>query len=490
MSPRTPHPAPGTSKGALALVLHSHMPYVEGFGTWPFGEEWLWEAVATVYLPLLEVVRGHAVSVGLTPVLCDQLETLTGAAGERFLEFVREIRGAVHEMDGRELEERGEPVLAAEVRRAAGDYKRAEHQFTVLGGDLMRAFRQTPGIELWTSSATHAVLPLVATEPGRELQVSAGAAAHERRFGAWSGGFWLPECAYEPGLERELAQYGARCFCVDQTAALGLGSLDQLEPVATEAGPLAVPIDWQTIELIWSDSGYPSDPVYRDYHGRTTHDLRPWNNGGEPYDHDAALAQARRHAREFLARVETRLEAYRAERGRPGLLCCALDTELLGHWWYEGPEFLRELLGCAVEHGVDLVTLPDALERFEAVERPLSASTWGEGKDLRTWDSPQVADLLFDARAAELRTVAAAARCSAPGGPALERAARELLAAQASDWSFAITRSSAGDYPRERVHGHLAELEAALAALNGGPEPEPAVHNLAPELDLSPLLAP
>ena len=466
------------------------MPYVEGFGTWPFGEEWLWEAVATVYLPLLEVVRGHAVSVGLTPVLCDQLETLTGDAGERFLGFVRDTRGAVHEMDSRELEERGEEGLAAEVRRAAGDYKQAEHLFTVLGGDLLGAFRGTPGIELWTSSATHAVLPLVATEPGRELQVSAGTAAHERRFGSWSGGFWLPECAYEPGLERELAQYGARCFCVDQTEALGLGSLDQLEPVTTEAGPVAVPIDWQTIELIWSDRGYPSDPVYRDYHGRTTHDLRPWNNGGKPYYHEAALAQARRHARQFLDHVEARLGACRAERGRAGLLCCALDTELLGHWWYEGPEFLREVLERAEEHGVELVTLPAALERFEAVERPLAASTWGEGKDLRTWDSPVVADLLFDTRAAELHTVAAAARCNAPGGPALERAARELLAAQASDWAFSITRSSAADYPHERLRGHLAELEAALVALNGGAEPQPVVHNLAPELDLSPLLAP
>jgi 1,4-alpha-glucan branching enzyme len=122
------------------------MPYVEGFGTWPFGEEWLWEAVATVYLPLLEVVRGQPVSVGLTPVLCDQLETLTGDAGQRFLEFVREIRGAVHEMDSRELEERGEAGLAAELRRAAGDYKRAEHLFTVLGGNLLRAFRDTRGI--------------------------------------------------------------------------------------------------------------------------------------------------------------------------------------------------------------------------------------------------------------------------------------------------------------------------------------------------------
>ena len=45
------------SDGRLAIVLHSHLPYVEGFGTWPFGEEWLWEAIATSYLPLLDVLR-------------------------------------------------------------------------------------------------------------------------------------------------------------------------------------------------------------------------------------------------------------------------------------------------------------------------------------------------------------------------------------------------------------------------------------------------
>ena len=42
--------------GRLSIVLHTHMPYVEGFGTWPFGEEWLWEAMATSYLPLLDVL--------------------------------------------------------------------------------------------------------------------------------------------------------------------------------------------------------------------------------------------------------------------------------------------------------------------------------------------------------------------------------------------------------------------------------------------------
>jgi len=474
-------------RGALALVLHSHMPYVEGFGSWPFGEEWLWEALATVYLPLLELLRDRPVTVGLTPVLCDQLELLSGEAGERFLGFLRDIRAPIHDMDARALEEGGEPGLAAEVRRAAGDYTRADQAFEAIGGDVIGALRALPGVELWASAATHAVLPLVATDPGRRLQIGTGIASHERRFGHFAGGFWLPECAYEPGIERDLAEHGVRCFCVDQTKTLGLGSPDQLEPVASAAGPLAVPIDWQTVELIWGPNGYPAHGAYRDYHGRTTHDLKPWSNSGAPYDHAAALALAEEHAAAFIARVAARLDSYEAERGRPGLVCCALDTELIGHWWYEGPAFLQHALVEAERLGVDLVTLPEGLARFQPVERELEPSSWGVEKDLRTWDSPRVAELAFSTRAAELRTLAAAAL--APHSPALERAARELLAAQASDWAFITTHELAADYPVKRVHGHLAELNAALGSLESGAA-DPKLRGLAPDLDLSALSAP
>jgi len=477
-------------RGSLAMVLHSHMPYVEGFGTWPFGEEWLWEAVATVYLPLLEVLRDKPVTLGLTPVLCDQLETLTGEPGDRFTSFLRDIRAPIHDEDASGLEQSGEPGLAAEVRRAAGDYARADEAFSSLGGDVLGALGAL-GVELWTSAATHAVLPLVATEPGRQLQISAGVASHERRFGGWGGGFWLPECAYEPGLERELAELGTRCFCVDQTNARGLGSLDQLEPMATEAGPVAVPIDWQTIELIWGPNSYPGHDTYRDYHGRTIHDLKPWNNGGGSYEHEAALGLAKEHAHQFVRHVAARLDAYERERGRPGLVCCALDTELIGHWWYEGPAFLAEVLDLCDGEGVELVTLPEALDAFEPVEgRELEPSSWGRRKDLSTWDSPKVAELAFAARAAELATLAAASR-GGVAGPALERAVRELLAVQSSDWAFLTTYELAGDYPQQRVDGHLAELHAALAALTGSrAEPEAELRNLAPKLDLSPLVAP
>jgi len=467
--------------GALALVLHSHMPYVEGFGTWPFGEEWLWEAVACVYLPLLDVLDGAPITLGLTPVLCDQLEAMRGEAGDRYLRFLRDIRAPIHAEDSAGLDDAGEPRLAAEVRRAAGDYTRAERAFEERGRDLVAAFGALDGVELWTSAATHGLLPLMATDAGVRLQVGTGTAAHLRRFGDWGGGFWLPECAYVPGLERELADHGVRAFCVDQT---GVDGFDHPPPVATGAGPVAVPIDWGTVQLVWNDeSGYPAHGTYRNYWGRTVHDLKPWSNAGEPYERDAALELAGEHARDFVRRAAERIAG-------GGLLCCALDTELLGHWWYEGLDWLGAVFREAEAQGVPLVTVSEGLELVEPKPRPLAPSTWGTGKDFTTWDAPAVAELAFDTRAAELRTVAAVATHGAPHD-ALERAARELLALQASDWAFMVTRKLAADYPDERMRLHAGSLDAALAALtDSAAAPDPALRGLAPDLDLSPLTTP
>jgi 1,4-alpha-glucan branching enzyme len=468
--------------GALALVLHSHMPYVEGFGTWPFGEEWLWEAVACVYLPLLDVLEGSPVTVGLTPVLCDQFEAMRGPAGERYLRFLREIRTAIHAEDAHGLDRGGEHGLAAEVRRAGGDYVAADAAFERRGRDLVRAFDALQGVELWTSAATHPVLPLLATDAGRRLQLATGTGAHLRRFGAWRGGFWLPECAYSPGLERELADHGVRAFCCDQTNVEGF---DHLRPVATEAGPVAVPIDWATTGLVWNErEGYPAHGTYRDYHRRTVHDLKPWNNAGGIYDRPAAEALAREHARDFVRRAGERLE-------RGGLLCCALDTELLGHWWYEGPLWLAAVLEEAPRAGLQLVTVSEGLELVAPARGiALATSSWGTDKDLSTWDSPGVSEFAFGARHAELRTVRAAAGRSEPRA-ALMRAARELLALQSSDWAFMVSRALAGDYPRERLDTHLGALDAALAALtDSAAAQQPELRDLAPDLDLASLTTP
>ena len=457
-------------RGELAIVLHSHMPYVEGFGTWPFGEEWLWEAIATSYLPLLDALAapgGEHVTLSITPVLADQLEA--PGAIERCLAFLDTIRPESHRLDIEELRAEGQDAPAAELERSAAEYAARARQLEGLmagPGGLLGALAAYAS---WTSSATHAILPLLATDPGVHLQIQTGVAAHRRRFGRWHGGFWLPECAHAPWLDELLEEAGARATCVELTGVFGLGDERHLRPLRATDGPVLWPLDRATIALVWGSDGYPSRAAYRDSHALTTHRHQVWRNDGAPYDRSAALAQTRADAAECVARVRERLAG-------GGVCVCALDTELLGHWWYEGVPWLAAVLQESARQGLALTTLDDALPRHEPVPAPdgLPVSSWGDGGDLRTWSGPQAAELAWAARTAELRVAALHGRPP-------ERALRELLALQSSDWAFLHTRATAGDYPVQRANGHRRALERALA---GDPElsDEPALRGLAPDL--------
>ena len=467
----------GEGAGDLAIVLHSHMPYVEGFGTYPFGEEWLFDAVIRSYLPVLEAARDLTMTV--TPVLADQLED--AGAAERLRRFLVEWRIGAAEADLRQVPEECRAACEGERRR----YAHALELLDAAGGSPLAPFQRAASegrIALAASSATHAVLPMLATRQGLRLQLDAGIRSHRRRFG-WEGGFWLPECAYQPRLEWELAREGVRWFCVDQSAHAE--PLDALAPVRTEAGPVALPIDWEAIAWLWSLEGYPSHPDHAQFAGKSLRGIRIWRVGGGAYDPAAAEAVARRQAEEFLAAAATRLRAYAERRGRRGLLVFAIDTELLGHWWSEGPVWLRAVLEGAEGEGIRLLTVPQALAEHEPVERPLRASTWGEGKDLRTWDSPAVADLAWGGRRMELRLLRAVA--GGLRGAPLERAARELLAAQASDWAFLDQRKQAGDYAYQRATDHS---QAMLEAIDSARATEPHLRSLAPDLSVAPLLEP
>src|SRR5438874_12042156 len=127
-----------SDRGELALVLHTHMPYVEGFGTWPFGEEWLWEAIATSYLPLLDVLGRAPVTLSLTPVLCDQLEA--PGAIERCLAFLTEIRPESHRLDIEGFRRERQDGVVAELERSASEYAAAAERLAALGpGGLLAA---------------------------------------------------------------------------------------------------------------------------------------------------------------------------------------------------------------------------------------------------------------------------------------------------------------------------------------------------------------
>jgi 1,4-alpha-glucan branching enzyme len=433
----------------LSLVLHTHMPYVEGFGTWPFGEEWLWEAIATSYLPLLDVLDEHPgrVTLSLTPVLVDQLSA--PGALERCRAFLRELRPESHRLD---LEAADDPGVVAALEHSAAGYAAAAEALE-RRGDLVAALAPHAA---WTSAATHPVLPLLATDAGLALQLGTGVESHRARFGGWGGGLWLPECAHGPWLDEPLAAAGARVACVDWTDVLGPGPR---RPRGTAAGVVLVPLDREAVELVWHPRGYPSGAAYRDSHRLTERRHRAWAVDGAPYDPGRAAERAEADADDFVARV--------AARG--GWSVVAVDTELLGHFWAEGVLWLRAVIEACERRGLPLVPLDAAaVEGAAPVAAPLDppVTSWGAGRDLRTWSAPAAGGLAWRQRSAELRAL----RCAGP------RALRELLALQSSDWAFLISAGTAGPYPRQRAEGHLAAFEAALA----DPGLDPALRNLAP----------
>ena len=67
-----------TFYGAFCLILHSHIPYVMNHDV--MGEEWLFEATAETYIPLLNIFNRLVregiqpkITINLSPVLAEQL---------------------------------------------------------------------------------------------------------------------------------------------------------------------------------------------------------------------------------------------------------------------------------------------------------------------------------------------------------------------------------------------------------------------------------
>ena len=207
------------------------------------------------------------------------------------------------------------------------------------------------------------MLPLLAADAGIDLQVQTGIAAHRRRFGAWAGGFWLPECGYAPWLDPRLKACGVRLACVELTGWLGAGHPAHLQPLATDDGPVLWPIDRSTMALVWSDGGYPraaptatrtGTRAFATARGATT----------------AAPTTTRRRWPRPSATPRRSSPPRPAACVDGGVCVVALDTELLGHWWHEGVAWLGAVIAAARRRGLPLTTLDDARrERHPARRR-------------------------------------------------------------------------------------------------------------------------
>lgn len=504
----------GTRLGSFVLALHAHLPYVRKAGRWPFGEEWLYEAMAGTYLPLLGVFErlerdavAARAAVGITPVLLEQLAD--PYLQEGFDAYVARVAAAADEDAGR-AETAGQGRRAQLARDYATRYRGLRADFAARGGDLVAAFAglaQRGRIEVLTSAATHAFLPLLATESLLRAELRVGMETTRARLGVDPVGIWLPECAYRPGMERYLEELGLRYFFVDAHAVTGASAIsvssrdpwsrasivDRDDDIVDELGVtrpapatlrphfvagsqvVAFARSVDVSRQVWARNfGYPGDPAYREFHKRAdTSGLHYWAVSGPSVDlgdkveYDPALAavRAHEHADHFAALVET----LAAEAGGDSCIVAPYDAELFGHWWFEGPEWVEAVLRRLAERGiVDPVTPSVSLAMdppSDAVELP--PTSWGEGGDFRVWSNPQVDWIWPEIHAAEYAMLDAARAHPAPDPLTrlyLNQAGRELLLLAASDWPFLMTTGQARDYAVARFQEHVARFRDCLAA--------------------------
>jgi len=482
--------------GQFSLVLHTHLPWLAHHGRWPVGEEWLYQSWAGAYLPLLRVLRrlaeqGRAglVTLGLTPVVAAQLDDPYCLDGMyRWLANwqLRALEAAtVRTGTGAKPGTASAPdALRRFGIREYGEATRALEDFTVLwrhgASPLLRELVDAGTVELLGGPLAHPFQPLLHPRL-REFALREGLADAEQRFARTPTGIWAPECAYAPGMEQDYAAAGVTHFMVDGPALHGDTALGR--PVA-ESDVVAFGRDLQVSYRVWSPrSGYPGHACYRDFHSYDhLTGLKPARVTGRnvapdvkaPYDPQRADRAVDGHVADFVDLVRRRLIEESERIGRPAHVIAAFDTELFGHWWYEGPSWLERVLTALPEAGVRVGTLGDALSSGlvgTAVDLP--ASSWGSGKDWQVWSGPKVADLVqLNAEVVEtaLSTVdkALAQTDTAPTrDPVADQILRETLLTVSSDWPFMVSKDSAADYARYRaqLHAHATrEIADALAS--------------------------
>ena len=370
-------------------------------------------------------------------------------------------------------------------------------------------------------------MPLALNDQMLSAQMTVGTETSRKHLGVKPKGMWLPECAYRPqwdhwmpsvlyddarsrvGIENFIEAAGVTHFFVEshliqQGSVMGThahghfavandtiaywdrekGWKEPFEPVGVVSWHrppevFAFARHPKVSEQVWSGTiGYPGDGVYMEFHRKHgEHGLRYHKvtstktplSDKDPYYPDDIPGKLFEHAHHFANVVKDALRDYRNRTGRPGSIVASFDAELFGHWWFEGPQFLRDVvLTIANDPEIELLTAEEVLERKppDKVMR-LPEGSWGENGDHSVWMNEQIRwywEIEYRAEGQFLKLLHDLPwQTNAEVRGLLERAARELLLLQASDWPFVIHSGGAVDYGTERISLHAVRFDRACA---------------------------
>jgi 1,4-alpha-glucan branching enzyme len=502
---------------SLALILHAHLPFVRHPEHEHFlEEEWFFEAITESYIPLLRMMQRlvddsvpFKLTISLTPTLCAMLQDpLLRDRYVQHLDLLIDLAAREQKRNRKHPQLRELADFYSKMFREIRAFFVDECRHDLL--EVFRNLRETGALEIIASAATHGSLPILQQQAPQaaRAQILIGRDVYVDLFRAGPSGFWLPECAYAPGLEAILQEANIRWFVLDAHGLL-FGKPRPCRsiyaPCYTPAGPAAFARDRDSSRQVWSaQEGYPGDPAYREFYRDIGFDLpmehlgpvargsrkfsgvkyhRITGRGDEKqlYDRAAAENAAAKHASHFLEQRRQQIREI-SELGFDPIVVAPFDAELFGHWWFEGPSFLEQFIRQVANERDFRLTTPSeflATHPTHQIVRP-SASTWGENGHLAVWLDPSNAWIYPHLQVAAQKMIGLAQSASAVveqplrspngrsagGAPGLQFAdrvlkqlARELLLAQSSDWAFLIKTGTAREYATNRTIDHLARFD-------------------------------
>ena len=487
------------SSGYLALILHAHLPFVRHPEHEHFLEEdWLFEAITETYIPLLRMMQRlfndgvpFKLTMSITPTLCAMLQD--ELLRER---YVRHLDLLVDLAAREQKRNRKHPKLR-ELAEFYSDLFFETRCFFVEQRkcDLLASFRdllEVGALEIIGCAATHGLLSLIQRQSreAARAQILIGRDVYVDLFGADPTGFWLPECAYAPGVESFLQEANIRWFVLDAHGVM-FGKPRPCRsiyaPYYTPAGPAVVSRDRDSSRQVWSArEGYPGHPAYREFYRDAGFDL-PMEHLGpiargsrkfsgvkyfritgrgeekELYDREAAEKAVETHAAHFVEHQQRQLREL-SGLGFDPIIVVPFDAELFGHWWFEGPRFLELVIRKAARAQGLRLTTPSEYLAAHSTQQAMqpAASTWGENGYLGVWLDQSNAWIYPHLHTATQRMSEAARRHEGDSSPLADRVlkqlARELLLAQSSDWAFLMKTGTAKEYATKRTLDHLSRF--------------------------------
>ena len=499
------------TQGYLSLVLHAHLPYVRHPEHEEFLEEdWLYQAITETYIPLIQVYDGleqdgvpFKMTMSLTPPLLSMLsDELLQRRYVRFLDrslelAEKELRRTHDQPDVRPLAE-----MYRDKLNQARDLFVDRYDCNLI--HAFRHFMEAGHLEIITCGATHGYLPLMSLEPNAvRAQIQVAVKTHLQHLGVKPTGIWLPECAYQPGIEEFLKDEGIQYFFLDTHGLQYAQPRPQHgvhTPILCPNGVAAFGRDAESSKQVWSSKeGYPGDFDYRDFYRDIGFDLdhdyiRPYiaatgerkmtgfkyhritgtTDHKELYQPQHARSKAASHAGNFLFNRQHQVHHLAESMDRPPLVLAPYDAELFGHWWYEGPDWLNFLIRKIAfdQEVIELTTPAEYLKRHP--KNPCAtpaASSWGHNGYHEHWLSGNNDWIYRHLHKATNRMVELARQYPNASGlqeRALNQAARELLLAQASDWAFIMFAGTMVEYAVKRTKDHLIRFTHLYKTIRNG----------------------